>query len=108
MGEWIRQRDRGRPMANGGNGERDERGRFAKGNSGGPGNPYTRRVAAFRQALMDAVSVSDIGDIARELVSKAKSGDIVAARVLLERLLGKAEALDILARIESLEERLQS
>jgi hypothetical protein len=33
---------------------RDSAGRFAKGNLGGPGNPYARHTAALRQALARA------------------------------------------------------
>jgi hypothetical protein len=29
---------------------RDERGRFAVGNPGGPGNPFAKRAAALRKA----------------------------------------------------------
>jgi len=32
---------------------RDTMGRFAPGNSGGPGNPFARKVASLRQALLD-------------------------------------------------------
>ena len=35
---------------------RDAKGRFAAGNGGGPGNPYTRRVANLRATLLHAVS----------------------------------------------------
>lgn len=41
------------PIPNGSNG-RDSQGRFATGNSGGPGNPYARQVAALRCTLPEA------------------------------------------------------
>jgi len=98
----------GAPSTTGDNGGRDSSGRFTAGNTVAKGNPYAKRVAAFRQALMDAVTVEDIAQIARALVAKAKGGDTVATRIILDRLLGKPEALDILERIEALEARRKS
>jgi len=69
---------------------RTARGRFAQGNLGGPGNPYARRTAALRSALLDAVTEADIRAVARALVKRAKAGEIPAIRELLDRLLGKA------------------
>ena len=69
---------------------RTARGRFAQGNPGGPGNPYARRTAALRSALLDAVTEQDIRAVARALVKRAKAGEIPAIRELLDRLLGKA------------------
>jgi hypothetical protein len=66
------------------------RGRFAQGNLGGPGNPYARRTAALRSALLDAVTEQDIRAVARALLKRAKAGEIPAIRELLDRLLGKA------------------
>ena len=70
------------------NGRTDE-GRFANGNPGGPGNPYARRVAALRTALMDAVTDDDIRAVAKALVKRAKAGEVPAIRELLDRLVGK-------------------
>jgi len=70
---------------------RTARGRFAKGNPGGPGNPHSRRVAALREALLESVTEDDIRAVAEALVSKAKGGDIPAVRELLDRLLGKGD-----------------
>src|SRR5438067_2077329 len=39
--------------------ERDADGRFVKGNRGGPGNPFARRVAELRRELLEAVSADD-------------------------------------------------
>jgi hypothetical protein len=38
------------------------------------------------------------------MVALAKSGDTLAARLILDRVLGKPEPLDIIARLEALEE----
>jgi len=38
-------------------------GRFAKNNSGGPGNPFARQTAALRAYLINHVTERDIQDI---------------------------------------------
>lgn len=90
------------PSPNGGNG-RDEQGRFADGNAGGPGNPYAAQVGRLRSALLSAVTEDDMRDVVLALVGKAKKGDVKAARVLLDRVLGKPVEADLIARIEALE-----
>jgi hypothetical protein len=79
------------PTANGANG-RDAGGRFAKGNAGGPGNPFARQVAGLRRALLAAVTEEDMEVVARRLVAQAVEGDIAAARLLLSYTLGKPGA----------------
>ena len=78
------------PSPNGANG-RDASGRFVKGWKGGPGNPHARHVAEIRSVLMSAVSDDDLRAIVSTLVEKAKAGDVMAAREVLDRLLGKAK-----------------
>lgn len=68
---------------------RTSRGRFAVGNPGGPGNPYARRVAALREALLASVTEADIRAVAQALVARAKQGDVPAVRELLDRLVGR-------------------
>lgn len=77
------------PNANGGNGGRDSKGRFTKGNSGGPGNPYVRSISRFRSALINSVSEDDISAVAEALIRKARDGDIAAFRVIAPYLLGQ-------------------
>ena len=77
------------PLANGENG-RDVMGRFARGNAGGPGNPYNAQVAKLRAAMMAAVSEQDITQVVAMLIQEAKKGDVAAARELLDRVFGKA------------------
>src|SRR5215510_6145932 len=67
----------------------DARGRFAKGNKGGPGNPHARQVAALRSALLKIVTEDDIIEIAHVLLLKAKQGDLAAAKLLFSYTLGK-------------------
>jgi len=95
------------PTTNGDNGERGEDGRFLPGNAGGPGNPYVKKVAALRGSLINAISHDDIEAIIHSQVEKAKQGDTVAAKFILERLLGRPQMMDlsvvaIKARIEEM------
>ena len=71
-----------------GNG-RDAKGRFVKGNRGGPGNPFARQVAGFRKALIGAVSKEDMRTLAGVLRDKALGGDVAAIRLLLAYTVGK-------------------
>ncbi|HZY84030.1 MAG TPA: hypothetical protein VFE78_04325 [Gemmataceae bacterium] len=73
-------------------GERAAGGRFGKGNAGGPGNPFARQVAALRRTLLASVTEEDVEAVARELVRRAKDGDLAAAKLLLSYTLGKPAA----------------
>ena len=81
-------------------------GRFAPGNSGGPGNPFALRTARLRAALYEAVTREDLVAVIQALVQKAREGNVAAARELLDRLLGKPEAIDLLERLGQLESLL--
>lgn len=82
------------PSTNGNNG-RDQTGRFTKGNPGGPGNPFARKVSMMRRVMLDAVSEKDLRAIVQTLVVKAKEGDTAAIKILFDRTIGKAtQALD--------------
>jgi hypothetical protein len=101
------------PSPNGANGhallvkhDRQIGGRFAKGNSGGPGNPFAKRVAELRQALFDAVTPDDLTAVVVKLVAQAKSGDVASIRELLQRLLGPPEAVDLMERLDALEQKI--
>jgi hypothetical protein len=90
------------PSTNGANG-RDARGRFAKGNTGGPGNPYAAAAAQFRAAIFAAVTAEDVRAIVKKMVELAKAGDLVAARLIFDRTVGPPVELDLLERLEKLE-----
>ena len=86
-------RNRGRvimieQLTNGASG-RKPNGQFAKGNPGGPGNPYARHVARLRASLIEAVGDDGLKDIVQGMVTAAKGGDVAAAKLLLSYLLGK-------------------
>lgn len=70
---------------------RDRGGRFAKGNSGGPGNPFVHRVAQWRQQLADTVKDEDVEAVVAQLIKAARAGEQWAIREFLDRLMGKAK-----------------
>lgn len=92
-------------VATGDNG-RDAGGRFTTGNRFASGNPAHKRAAELRSALLNAVSPTDLKEIVAALVAAAKRGDTVAAREVLDRVLGRPAQADVLARLESLETAL--
>lgn len=83
------------PQQPGATAERDTRGRFARGNKGGPGNPWARKIAALRQAMLNIVKPEDLQAIIARLVLEAQQGDLAAARLVLHYTVGKpAESVD--------------
>ena len=75
-------------------GTRDQRGRFAVGNPGGPGPlGFSQRVNTFRRTMLAAVTEDDIREIAQQLVANAKTGDVFSARLVLQYCLGDPAAL---------------
>jgi len=90
------------PSRNGDNG-RDPAGRFAPGNAGGPGNPHAKQVGALRSAMLRAVTEEDMEAILGKLVTLARSGNVPAAKEVLDRCLGRHLEADLLERLEQLE-----
>jgi hypothetical protein len=68
---------------------RDAKGRFAKGNKGGPGNPFARKIAMLRQTLVNFVTEEDMKHIAFVLKMKAENGDLQAMKLLFQYVIGK-------------------
>src|SRR5437016_4155897 len=68
---------------------RDALGRFAKGNRGGPGNPFARRLAMLRRTLLSHVSEDDVENAARRLTEEARKGDLAAIKILFAYVIGK-------------------
>jgi hypothetical protein len=83
-------RDKKARSTNGENGRLPD-GRFAQGNPGGPGNPHVQAVAAWRAALVAAVSAEDIQAVIAKLVAEARKGTAWAVKELLDRCLGKPD-----------------
>jgi hypothetical protein len=77
------------PSTNGSNG-RGQGGRFGRGNPGGPGNPFAKRANELRALMLDAVTDEDLRCILQGLVARAKAGDAVATREVLDRVLGRS------------------
>src|SRR5207302_6295868 len=71
---------------------RDARGRFTRGNPGGAGNPFARRVAELRRTLIARVTEEDIDAAADALIEKARQGDVAAAKLLLAYSIGQPAA----------------
>ncbi len=86
-----REMAQGAAPSNGENG-RDSHGRFAKGNSGGPGNPFARKAAALRAAFFNKITEQDIEELAQQLLDRAKSGDLAAMKVLFNYTIGRPTA----------------
>ena len=78
------------PLPNGSDG-RDSHGRCCKGNRSGPGNPIAQQVSQIRRVLLSAVTEEDLVDIVQSLINKAKAGDTLAAREIMDRLMGKTK-----------------
>jgi hypothetical protein len=70
---------------------RESNGRFAKGNAGGPGNPFARSTAALRATLQRKVTDRDIEEIADRLIADAKNGDKAATKLLFQYVIGKPQ-----------------
>jgi hypothetical protein len=68
---------------------RDGKGRFARGNKYGPGNPFARQTAALRSALLRQLTEEQIEKVAALLLQKALEGDLAAIRLVLLYAIGK-------------------
>lgn len=68
---------------------RNANGTFTKGHRFAKGNPFARQQGALRTQLYAAVTTSDFKDILDKLLALAKEGNIPAAKLLLEHLIGK-------------------
>ena len=82
-------------------------GRFVKGNKLSLGNPFARKAAEMRQAIYAAISAEDMRRVIATLKEQAIAGDLKAIALLLDRVLGTAQAgIDLLEKIERLEAAL--
>ena len=88
------------PSPNRANG-RDAGGRFAKGNPGGPGNPGAARVAEYRKAIHAAIEPELVVRVLLRMAAAALEGDVQAARLFCERVLGRIPDAMPLEDIES-------
>ncbi len=93
------------PSINGSKG-RGPDGRFAPGNGGGPGNPLAKQVQRIRVALLNAITPKDIQAVVQKLIQKAKGGDVASAKIVFDRAVGPAQALDFDLRLTELENQI--
>jgi hypothetical protein len=68
---------------------RDARGRFLKGNGGGPGNPFARQTAAMHRALCAEVSKEDLAAMTRKLKELALAGSLAALKLVFSYVVGR-------------------
>jgi hypothetical protein len=82
-----------KPFLNGFN--RDASGQFAKGGPGGPGrpaNPFARQLAALRRTLVSAFDEAKFRALVDKVVEKALAGDLTAAKLVFQYVVGRPAA----------------
>jgi hypothetical protein len=70
-------------------GGRGPDGRFTRGNGFGAGNPFYRRQAEFRRAALELFTPKDVMSLLRVMLALGRQGDVAAAKVFLEYVVGK-------------------
>ena len=70
---------------------RDAKGRFARGNEGGPGNPFARQTAQLRQAVLETMNEAEVRLITQRLLTLALQGDLQAIKLVLAYAIGKPQ-----------------
>ena len=88
--------------------DRAAKGQFARGNKGGPGNPFARQVAELRKVFLDAITPDDMRALMRALIERAKNGDVAAAKLVFQYTLGKPAPAVEPDRLELDEHRLRA
>jgi hypothetical protein len=68
---------------------RNRNGTFKKGNAGGPGNPFGRRLAELRRIVLSAVTEEQMRRATEILIEKALGGELAALKMLFQYTLGK-------------------
>jgi hypothetical protein len=68
---------------------KDKKGRFTKGNSGGPGNPLVGKMMRFKRALLDATSPAQAQRIFKKCAKLAEEGNLKAIQLYLAYIAGK-------------------
>lgn len=75
--------------------KRETDGRFAKGTKpkAGPGNPHLKRMRQYREQVERSIPAETCVKILQKFaVMAARDGDVMAGKVVLERLMGKPQA----------------
>jgi len=68
---------------------KDKKGRFVKGNPGGPGSTFNQRQLAYRELFQKVITEPKFKKLLKVVYGKAMKGDMVACKLLFERMLGK-------------------
>ena len=68
---------------------RDENGRFAKGNGGGPGRPKKAREEKYLDILLSIITPDEWAKVCSVALSRAKAGDSRAREWLANYIVGK-------------------
>lgn len=71
--------------------ERDDKGRFIKGNKASPGRPPKEREERYYEILLTAVTFDDWQAIVKKAAEQAKKGDAVARKWLSDYLVGAVQ-----------------
>ena len=76
--------------------DRDEKGRFARGNAGGPGRAKGRGYE-LQRAAQDAVTPEHVAAMMRKAMRLALEGSLTAMRFVMERTVGRAPEAQVIA-----------
>jgi hypothetical protein len=102
------------PTPNGESNGRDSRGKFVKGNPGGPGNPNAALASRHRAAFWRAIRNDDVAKALAVIRAALEDKDarmsdrLAAARELLDRIIGRPVQADLTERLERLEATLSA
>ncbi len=80
--------------------ERDNNGRFAKGNRGGPGRPRRHVESEYLAALSDTVTMDSWKQVCQRAVEDAINGDSKAREWLTKHMVGDGQRITRLAAAE--------
>ena len=91
-----------------GNSNHDRRGRFAKGNQAAVGRrrKQAEHVGKLRTAMYAAFTPEGVLRVVAELETLAEDGNVQAIKEYLDRAVGKPLPLDIVERLQQIEEAL--
>jgi len=69
--------------------DRELGGRYAKGNPGGPGNPFGRQVALLRKTILADATPDRVQALVKKIYDMAMDGILAAAKLYLSYAVGK-------------------
>ena len=89
---------------------RGQLGRFAPGNSFAKGNPHAKQVQQLRTAFLTVFTPETMRQVVEKLIEQALTGDIAAAKLLIDRSLGRESLAESKNHIEepTIEDRHQA